>query len=280
MEPTFKIMDETYATAVGKYSLSIRLSMDGFSFCILDIARNKYVALQTFAFQSCSDHNTLCTKIEEIVKKNGILMHKFKSVSAYLVLPVSTLVPNAIYEADKTKTYLEFNHPLEGNEIISSDHIKLIDTQNIFAVPRVIDALLKELFPSVKIHHYSTALIGGLLLQYKNQNEKKVVVHVQPSHFEIIVVEGGKLLFYNTFNHQTTEDFMYYLLFACEQLKLNPETLELVLIGEVEKNSTLYLILNKYVRNIRFGERNENYEYSYGFEDIPKHFYYNLLNQE
>lgn len=280
IEPTFKITDESYSQELSyKYALSIEISLDGFSFCILDASRNKYIALQIYSFQNVFTYKTANEKVKEIIESNEIFKQSYKIVNACIVHTKSTLIPNAVYEAEKIKSYLDFNHESEENEIIISDTIKLIDTQNIFSFPQPLHQTLTNLFPKIKIHHFSTALIAGALLQFKNQHTKKIIVHVQLTHFEIIVVEGGKLLLYNTFRYQTIEDFMYYLLFVCEQLQLNPETLDLVLNGEIEKNSALYSILYKYIRNIHFGSRNENYEYSYGFDNISPHFYYSLLSQ-
>ena len=95
----------------------------------------------------------------------------------------------------------------------------------------------------------------------------------------MIVLEEKKLIFANIFSYQTSEDFLYFTLFVCEQLKLNPENLDLLLLGEVEKNSAIYSILTKYVRNIKFGKRPEMFDYSYVFDGIASHFYFNLFSQ-
>ena len=127
--------------------------------------------------------------------------------------------------------------------------------------------------------HHSTSLLESLLGTFKNEQGKKLVVHVQHSQFEIVCMEGKRLLFYNSFRHQTSEDFIYYILFVCEQLQLNPEKVDLILLGEVEGSSALYQILHKYIRHIHFGVRSENVDYSYKLETLPKHFYYNLFAQ-
>ncbi|MDQ3046168.1 MAG: DUF3822 family protein, partial [Bacteroidota bacterium] len=124
----------------------------------------------------------------------------------------------------------------------------------------------------------STPLIESLLRQNKNQQAKKLIIHVQPSHFEILVIEGKKLLFYNTFNHHTSEDLLYYLLFVCEQLQINPEKISLTVLGELEKNTGLYLLLQKYIRNISLGERSDTADFSYQLQTLPKHSYFTLFN--
>ena len=142
---------------------------------------------------------------------------------------------------------------LDDDDLILKDELKSLDAKNIFSINAGIQAKLNNLNGNIQYHHSSTILIETLLQQNKNNTGKKIIVHTQLSHFQIVVIEGKNLLFYNTFNHHSAEDFIYYLLFVCEQLQLNPENIELTLIGEIEKNSTIYSITQKYIRHVKFG---------------------------
>jgi hypothetical protein len=71
---------------------------------------------------------------------------------------------------------------------------------------------------------------------------------------------------------------MYFLGYVLEYLELNPEIVMVTLLGEIEKDSALYEIAYKYVRNIRFGVRNEDFKFSYVFDDLPRHFYFPLIH--
>ena len=246
---------------------------------MLDRRANKYLALRVFQFPFIHDPVLLAKQFADIVKENNLLSLRYHTVNVSFVVPRSTLIPTVIYDEAKNSTYLDFTHTKRGEEVVLSDHIKQIDTRNIFSVPANLHSWTIGQFPTAAIHHYSTSLIGGLLLQLKNEQEKRMVVHVQSSHFEIIVSEKGKLIFYNTFNHQTTEDFIYYILFVCEQLGLNPASVIVTLVGEIEKSSALHAILRKYVKNVQFGTRNESFGYSPTFDEIPPHFFYGLLSQ-
>ena len=66
--------------------------------------------------------------------------------------------------------------------------------------------------------------------------------------------------------------FIYYILFTAEQLNLNPETLNLVFIGDITEDDEIYNIAYKYIRNISFGNRNDDFEYI----DKPKSNYSNF----
>jgi hypothetical protein len=158
------------------------------------------------------------------------------------------------------------------------DDLKILESKNVFALPISLKSKLDYIHSNVKYNHFSSGLIESLLTQTKNQNKKQLFVHVQGSHFETIVIDEKNLIFYNSFNHHTAEDFMYYLLFVCEQLELNPETIEMVLLGELDRNSNLFSLIAKYIRNVKFGERKEVANYGYKLQNIPKHFYFSIFN--
>jgi hypothetical protein len=55
---------------------------------------------------------------------------------------------------------------------------------------------------------------------------------------------------FNTFDYKSPEDFIYYILFAAEQLQLNPEYFQLELLGKIAENDALYNIAYQYIRNV------------------------------
>lgn len=274
------LVDAEFDTKLAStYHLSMAAGFDSFSCTVLDTRRNKYVALWAWSFQGVYTWPVLCENISAIIKGNKNLQVSFKSVSAAVVHNRSTLVPNPLFEKENKEKYIRFNHSVEGEDTVMVDDLVNMGTKNIYALPDCLERTLRTHFGNVKFIHHSTALLENILLQHKHDNVQRVTVHVQMAHFEVIVTGEKKLLFYNSFGYQASEDFIYYLLFVCEQLKLNPDNLELTLLGEITRNSAIYNILHKYVRNIRFGERSHSFEYSIRLTEIPTHFYYNLFNQ-
>jgi hypothetical protein len=134
-------------------------------------------------------------------------------------------------------------------------------------------------FGGYDFKHYSHILIENLLSIYKYSLVPHVFAHVHNNHFELIVIADKKLQLYNTFTFSTKEDFIYYVLFTAEQLKLNPEKFEFILLGSVEKDDELYKIAYKYIRNISLIENRSKYSYDDVFTEADKRTYYTLLNQ-
>ena len=79
-------------------------------------------------------------------------------------------------------------------------------------------------------------------------------IDVRINQFSIVVLEDKKLLFSNSFSFETKEDFIYYILFAAEQLELNPNEFPLFFTGNILKDSDLYTITYQYIRHINFLE--------------------------
>jgi hypothetical protein len=274
------IIDEGFVrNRTANFHLSLQLGFDGLSYCVFDIKANRYLAMESYAFQGIHNPAALAEALHELVEGSEVLKNIYKSVQAGIINERSTLIPNAVFEKGRETDYLKFNHFLGKEDVVKVYDLKGLEARNIFAIPIEVVHALEKHFPNVKFNHHSSALLEGLLTSYKNQPEQRIFVHVQASHFELVALKEKELFFYNSFRHQASEDFIYYLLYVCEQLKLNPETAELVLLGEVERNSAIYSIIYKYVRHVRFGARNEIFSYARGFTDIPDHFHYNLLNQ-
>lgn len=263
---------------VANYQILIQTGNDGLIVTVFDKIKNKFIAFEYYSFQSTFNFDVIADLFDIALKESKIINLNYSRVTCVIINNLSTIVPSALFDEDRKKTYLKFNSALQGNEFVMTDHLTNLDAKNIFALPFSLKAKLDSVYKNVTYHHFSSGLIENILAQNKNQPKKKLLIHIQPTHFETIVIENKKLLFYNTFQHHSAEDFIYYLLFVCEQLQLNPENIETVILGELEKNSAIYTLANKYIRNLKFGERSDDFDFSYQLQTFPKHFYFSIFN--
>lgn len=214
-----------------------------------------------------------------MIDHNAFLKNKFNSVSASISHQINTLIPNILYDKNNGKNLLAFDQDLLQNEQEYSDWIPSIQAFNSYTIPVELTRCFDKHFEGISWKHDSSILIESLLRQFKLHEKKKIYLSIQNTYFEMVVLNGKKLIFFNNFSYQTAEDFIYYLLFTCEQLNLNPEKIPLVITGEILEESEVYKIVYKYIRHIEFSGRNSSYKYSFVFGDIKEHFHYKLLNQ-
>ncbi len=257
--PAINLVDESFdETKVNQYHLSILANGNEFLFSILDVNSNKYLSIQS--------------------GKNFPKLH-FKSISFCIANNKFTLIPSTLFDEEKKESLLSFNHEIKNDEEVLVNTLHNLNAKNIFAVPKNLVAEIRNKFPNSDFIHSTTSFMEGLLVQHKNNSGKKVFANFYSTHFEIAILNGKELLFSNAFRFQTSEDVAYYILFVYEQLNLNPETIELILSGEIEKLAKEYSLLYTYIRNVKFASRPDGFKYSYKFEEIPSHKYFSLFTQ-
>lgn len=246
--------------------LSIQVSLSGLSFCILQRDSNTIVQIKHVTFDKKLNPFEVLDQIKHLFNTEKNLQNTFKKVQVIHINELSTLVPKPLFNKDNLADYLKFNSKILKSDYITYDAIDLNDSVNVY-VPYVnINNFIYDLFGSFTFRHFSTILVETILSVEKHVEAPRVYVNISAGHFEIIITENGNLLIYNTFEYTTQEDFIYYLLFTTEQLQLNPETLQLVFIGDICKEDELYSIAYKYIRHVGFGNRFDNFNYV----DMPK----------
>ena len=128
-------------------------------------------------------------------------------------------------------------------------------------------------FGEFEYKHHSSILLEKLISQ--SDNSLNFFVNISQSLFDIVVLKDSQILFYNIFEYQTKEDFIYYILFTLEQLELSSEETNISLTGNIDEHSELYKILYTYVRHISFfNSKNPIYKNQ---TEIDKHSNFILL---
>lgn len=279
---TFEKYDQALNKAfLAQYKLSIQLSLNGFSFVIFDKEANKFLGLGSFSTRGINTIDDYTAAFENFTRENEWLQLLLGSnrISLLYESEKSTLVPSSLFLNEEKKSIAQFNFQVpEGHEVLSDD-LKNTDASIIYHLPKQLKALFDQIFPKYNLVSHAGVLIEILLLLYKNQpTQKRMVVHVRHSDIDIVITEGKKLLFFNSFRYTTKEDFLYYIIFVIEQLNLNPEEIDLKLCGLLDKKSDIFEFSYKYVRNIQFLKLSDSFSYSYLFSDIPEHVHFNLIN--
>ncbi|GAA4282155.1 DUF3822 family protein [Gaetbulibacter aestuarii] len=257
--------------------LSIQLSLNGLSFCILNRNNQTVITLKDIPFEKKLNPLELLDKLKHVVNTNEDLQHAFDQVIVIHDNELSSLVPKALFKEEFKADYLKFNTKILKSDFIAHDTIKINDSVCVY-VPYVnINNYLYDLYGEFVYKHAATVLIESILKLEKNQDKLNFYVNVHVSHFEIVVVEKAKLILYNRFEYNTKEDFIYYILFAAEQLGLNPETLNLIFLGKINKDSPLYIITFKYVRFVFLGRREDAFKYSLEAQPEDHHTNFTLI---
>ena len=252
--------------------LSIQLSLSGLSFCILNKDSNTIIEVKELRFEKRLNPFEVLDELKVLFENESTLNNSFTNVTIVHNNDLSTLVPEELFNKNHVADYLKFNSKILKSDFIAYDSILENSSINVYVPYININNYIYDKFGTFIFKHISSVLIESILRIEKASTTPKVYIHVSLNHFEIIIIKEGKLELYNTFVYNSKEDFIYYILFTAEQLNLNPETLNLVFIGDITEDDEIYNIAYKYIRNISFGNRNDDFKYI----DKPKSNYSNF----
>ncbi len=229
--------------------LALRVSETGFSFAVTDTLNQHVLSLKVIDFPVLPGSQ----KTEDLYWK-AFLQHKeltadYDDVVVLHNSGLNTFVPQPLFDETFSAGYLQFNNRVFETDFFAHDTIVQHHMVNVY-IPFVnLNNYLIDQFGPFEYRHSASTLVPKLLESTKNQEDKKVFAHFSGNCFEIIVAQNQKLLFYNSFDYTTKEDFIYYLLFTAEQLQLNPETFSLRLLGSISKDDDCFGIAYQYVRD-------------------------------
>lgn len=263
---------------ISNLKLSIQVSLSGLSFCILNNQTNSIDYLKSVNFQKKLNPNEVLDKIQHYFNTENNLKQSFQDILVIHKNELSTLVPIALFNEDNLADYLKFNNKILSTDFITFDNLDLNESMNVYVPYININNFLYDTFGEFTYKHFSSILIEQVLTIEKHAEKPKMYINVCTDNFDIVVVKQGKLIFYNTFEYQTKEDFIYFTLFTIEQLKLNPETLELVFLGDIDSKDELYTIAYKYIRFVFLGNRNDNFSYLETAQPNYNHSDFVILN--
>ncbi|MFD2907754.1 DUF3822 family protein [Flavobacterium ardleyense] len=226
--------------------LSIQVSLNGLSFCVFDVITNKILHTSTIDFEK---NKVVEEQLWRAFVDNTILTKSYDEIIVVHNNNLNAFVPSSLFDSNYLASYLQYNTKVFETDFFTFDTISPYEINNIY-VPFVnINNFLLDQYESFEYKNSNSILVKKLLDLSRNTEEKQIFVHLQQNTFELVVVKNQELLLFNSFTYTAPEDLIYYILFSCEQLQLNPETILLKILGNCSEYDANFKIIYKYIRN-------------------------------
>ena len=258
--------------------LSIQISLSGLSFCILNRSNSEVEFLKRVNFNTKCTPETALEELQNIISKEPLLSQPFDNVLVLFQNELSNLVPEAFFDEKNAADYLKFSSKIIKTDFISHDKIEANKSINVFVPYMNINNYLFEIYGEFEYKHASTVMLEDILKKEEGSRDDKMFINVEPFHFELVIIKKGQFLLYNTFEYFTKEDFIYFVLFSVEQLKLDPEHVKVKLMGNINKEDQLYPLLYTYIRNVDFCGPSKTYSYKDSLGITSRHPFTLILN--
>ncbi len=266
------------AKTAGICDLFILLEKSNIQLALKERRSGNLLALEIIP--SADQKQTEWKQLLEHTSANSKLLRNFEFLKVMVGVATQefTLVPEALFKPGDESIYFKTNFIQSPGTILHSQHVPSFHLYTIFSIENELEKELNHLFQDPQLWHYSQALLTGISKQLKADAGKQVWLNIRKNKMDIVVSENKKLLLINSFSWQTNEDILYYTLFICEQLELNPEKFPMIVTGEIEEGSAIYSLLGKYIRYVEIPDSPASLSFAVATESLPFHHYAMLYN--
>ena len=230
-----------------QYTLSIRLSTDGFSFSIYNPILDS--SLSYFS-QEIESGTSMAVNVKELLKSD-ILQYTYKRVNVLLVTRRFTLIPLELAEDEEQyRAVFYYNHSMQENEKVLCNDLRKAYVKVAFGMDKSAWQQLAERYPAAHFYSQVSPLIEHFAGKCRLGNSKKMYVYVRGNSLDVFCFDRGRLLLANSFDCKQVDDCIYYLLYVWKQLDYNQERDELHLVGFFNDKEKLNSGLKQFVRQV------------------------------
>lgn len=256
-------------------TLVIEFSKTTMCFCEMQSAINKPHFIQPVVIDN-QNQKSVTEQFLLAINQLGFHKKNYEQVLINVCDSFFTLCPNALFEQENARQILEFNCGDSKNKPLLVDDVNAT-IKLIYAIDEELKSTLDKLFPQHQIKHQLTVL-SKLMLNAEEFVKDELLIAIDEQTISVVLKQQQQIVLANKYQIKTNEDVLYYVLFIIEQYQLNPLTLKLSLIGNIEVNTELINSLKKYIKQIRLATGNKliNWEQLKG---MPQHFYFTLVNR-
>ncbi len=280
---TLNLLDESFHPSdTRSYGLAVVLDSDRISACVLDFVRNRFLGV--VQAEASGDPAAMTPGhyghlLEAFFMALPWLKNPFKMVKVAWAGQRSTLIPASLFREEDAQLYLDFGFPKEPDERTGADLLEPVGAWNVFGVPGPVSEAAAVAFPGTRIVHLSSLLIESVWNSCRTRVAgRQLFLHMRPGCIDLVMFDGRRLEYFNTFACVNAEEAAYYLIFVMEQLEADPGEVPVILSGGATPFQDLHELLGSYVANLTTARRNDAYAYSPVFARLREEENYPLMN--
>ncbi|SDB89723.1 DUF3822 family protein [Williamwhitmania taraxaci] len=269
-------VDETYdLNSINAYCLSIRISPDGFSFCIADKQQEKIVAFKQLQYANRPiGSEELAEAVYQLIIKEEHLPKEPAKVNVIYVTPNFTLVPTSLLLPEKAKEILSLTHAVDDLDEIHFSQTNIEDSTLVFSIPSAIVSKIKSIYPAARLMPQVTPFLSRLQQDHRD-HACFVGVHINESFFDLSIFSNGKLLLLNAYTYESPSDVLYHIANALNAFQHSEVMISLA--GATEERLAIIPALKKFYSNTINDPYIGDFTLSYKIEDRIQAQFANLF---
>ena len=224
------------------------LRYDGLSLLISDSGHKQLKELIHTEWLASKDPGYLIDECQKLLSEKHLNLSRAAGVQWLFSVSKICLIPDILYEQGYGERLLNHTSRLEQGERVFSDFWSRRDVVGVYALPEQLLEYVQQKNSNSNIAHNSYAI--NSLYNHSGTQDDFAFLQVSHSFAELYLVQKSKVVFYNQFPHDVSEDLLYYVLFALEQNRILAPEVTLYTSGNVVKGQELHSLLSRYIGKV------------------------------
>lgn len=265
----FATLDEKLHTGqAGTCDLFIHACEASMTFSLLERSSGKFLAAENI-LEAPESKSTFAAFLRQSIQDSQLFSLKYHQHCTIAVSnSFATLVPSGLLKQGDEYRFLQLS--VSRDDLTAgSSKVNGFDLQVAYGIQPEIRSLLQQLLPNAKILHGLPSQLDYHWMNAASTKGHFATVCAYPGLLTVIVSEGKKLIFANSFLPRDTEEAVYYLLNVCEQLELDRSVIPMELYGTTYTCEALQARLQQYVSNLHATKSIGFAEISYKLKELP-----------
>ena len=230
-----------------QYRLSIQADLNGFSFSIVNEEARRCHFLYQSEFGMSDDADLFSKSVLKLTEGFPLIARKFAGVDVIVNTHKYALVPLKMFREEDAWQQFRQLHTLDEYEEIDTAVLEGQQIAVIFAANSTFLNIIKKIQPQFRVFPSVYPIIRNTGL-FPEHN--KIFVQYHKGNVHVIITEGTKLLFCNSFPAIHFNTALYFIFLALKQTQLNQEQTTLFASGNF-RDEEIYN-LTKYFPKVRF----------------------------
>ncbi len=241
------MIDNIDLTKSNEYTLSIRLSADGFCFSIVNpIKESDFYFSRYEVLRSCS----MSANLRKWLAETKELRLSYRKVNVIVDSTRFIATPSDFFDKDKVSLLFYSNFSESSNETVLYDDAVKGSMKVLFGIDKYTLQSITEQYSNAQIYSSVTPLLNYFESKSRMGSNKKIYVQLSEHDMKVFCFDRSKLLILNSYNCRQNPDRIYYLLYIWKQTICSEEKDELIINGNIKRKDELVRELKRFIPNV------------------------------
>lgn len=282
LAPTVTIRSNSFdPTHIEQSVLCLELGPDRLRIMVQDEGRQA-VYLEDYAIPALLSNQPLISLLPNLFRDHTVLSAgPWPEIRIGVNSPSFTLVPRPLFRKEYAGSYLAL---MRGSELPAHEFAQAYDHKDasfmsVFNLEHAVADYFSEVYPLqplTYVHQVSALLQAVSALNRHSLTPNTVYLYFDEELLTIIHYKGPQLRYCNRFDYKNSQDMTYYLLYILNEQQLTPDTVSILLYGEITPFAEAYTELSRFLPNLTFGHLPPGFNLATAFNSVPVHRYLSL----